>query len=144
MMWQTPIGSKGPLGVVVSKLDVTRLKEPAAWIMLAAGGLDILLTLGRILIGSAGPLGGSGLSFTERAYGHFFSLTSPINVALVLGAVLLVTKVGQPSPKAKPIAYVAAGALAVATVFGALSLVLGLFAGEGHDVHAAQSSIGPW
>ncbi|MFI7450831.1 hypothetical protein ACIBQX_25265 [Nonomuraea sp. NPDC049714] len=115
----------------MSKLDVARLKEPAAWIMLAAGGLDILLTLGRILIGSSGPLGGSGPSFTERAFGHFFSLTSPLNVALVLGAVLLVTKVGRPSPKAKPIAYVAAGALAVATVFGALSLLLGLFAGNG-------------
>ncbi|MFB4288300.1 hypothetical protein ACBI99_11715 [Nonomuraea sp. ATR24] len=108
----------------MSNFDVARLKEPAAWIMLAAGGLDILLTIGRILIGS------SSADFTERAYMHFSGLTSPVITALLLGAVLLLTKVGPPSAKAKPVAYIAAGALAAAAVFGALSLLLGLFAGN--------------
>jgi hypothetical protein len=128
-MWQTPFGLKGPMGVLMSKFDVARLKEPAAWIMLAAGGLDILLTIGRILIGSSTSFGG-GSSFAERAFTQFFGLTSPVTTALLLGSVLLLTKIGEPSPKAKPVAYVAAGFLGAATVFGALSLLIGLFAGN--------------
>ncbi|MEU8104760.1 hypothetical protein AB0C18_13665 [Nonomuraea muscovyensis] len=114
----------------MSKLDVDRLKEPAAWLMVAAGGLSVLLATGRVLIGSSSGIGRS-LSIADRAATNFFSLTSPVTVALLLGAVLLVTKVGQPSPKAKLVTFGAVGGLGLATVFGALSLLLGLFAGRG-------------
>ncbi|MEU8248200.1 hypothetical protein [Nonomuraea sp. NPDC048916] len=112
----------------MSKFDVARLREPAAWLMLAAGGLNVLLAVGRVLIGSSGTIG-ADLSIADRAAAGFGSLTSPVTTALLLGSVLLVTKVGPPSSKAKPITHVATGALGLATVFGALSLLLGLFSG---------------
>ncbi|MER6943294.1 hypothetical protein ABT294_04650 [Nonomuraea sp. NPDC000554] len=115
----------------MSKFDVARLREPAAWIMLSAGGLDVLLRVVQMLVGASnGPYGG-GLSLTERAFSAFSGLTSPVVTALLLGAVLLMTKVGEPSPKAKLITYGAAAGLALATAFGALALLLGLFAGAG-------------
>ncbi|AQZ66605.1 hypothetical protein BKM31_38765 [[Actinomadura] parvosata subsp. kistnae] len=110
----------------MSKFDVARLKEPAAWIMLVAGLLNVVLAIGHILIGSSGTS-----SFTERAVSNFSSLTNPVVTALLLGAVLLVTKVGSPSPKAKPITYGAAVGLLLAAVFGMLALLAGLFAGGG-------------
>jgi hypothetical protein len=128
-MWQTPIGLKGPLGVLVSKFDVARLKEPAAWIMLVTGLVNVLLAIGHVLIGSS-----PSLSFMERAASNFSGLTSPVVTALLLGAVLLVTKVGAPSPKAKPIVYGAAVGLLLGAVFGMLALLLGLFAGSGARV----------
>lgn len=110
----------------MNKFDVARLREPAAWIMLATGGLDILLTLGRLLFGSSGVT-----TITDRAALYFGSLTSPVIAALLLGAVLLLTKVGTPSPQAKVVSYLSAAFLAIATLFGAIALVLGLFAGNG-------------
>ncbi|WP_188191231.1 hypothetical protein [Nonomuraea sp. SYSU D8015] len=110
----------------MSKLDVNRLREPAAWIMLVTGLVNVLLAIGHILIGSS-----PSSSFMDRALSNFSSLTSPVVTALLLGAVLLVTKIGAPSPKAKPIAYGAAVGLLLGAVFGMLALLLGLFAGGG-------------
>ncbi|MFB4266322.1 hypothetical protein [Nonomuraea sp. GTA35] len=110
----------------MSKFDVARLKEPAAWVMLVAGLLNVVLAIGHILIGSSGSS-----SFTERAVSNFSGVTSPVVTALLLGAVLLVTKVGEPSAKAKPITYGAAAGLLLAAVFGMLALLAGLFAGGG-------------
>ncbi|MGW3342804.1 hypothetical protein ACWDA3_05835 [Nonomuraea rubra] len=107
----------------MSKFDVARLKEPGAWVMLVAGVLNVVLAIGHILIGSS--------SFTERAVSNFSGVTSPVVTALLLGAVLLVTKVGEPSAKAKPIVYGAAAGLLLAAVFGMLALLAGLFAGGG-------------
>ncbi|MEV4179495.1 hypothetical protein [Nonomuraea sp. NPDC049709] len=109
----------------MSKLDVARLKEPGAWIMLVAGLMNVVLAIGHILIGS------SGSSFTERAVSNLSNVTSPVVTALLLGAVLLVTKIGEPSPKAKPVTYGAAAGLLLAAVFGMLALLAGLFAGAG-------------
>jgi hypothetical protein len=94
--------------------------------MLVTGLVNVLLTIGRILVGSS-----SGSSFADRAAANFSGLTSPVVTALLLGAVLLVTKAGEPSPKAKPIASVAALGLLLGAVFGMLALVLGLLAGGG-------------
>ncbi|MET8987835.1 hypothetical protein ABZW49_20500 [Nonomuraea wenchangensis] len=110
----------------MSKIDVTRLREPAAWIMLVAGLTSVLLAIGHLLIGSS-----SGSSFTGRAASNFFGLTDPVVTALLLGAVLLVTKIGTPSDKAKAITYGAAVGLLLASLFGMLALLLGLFAGDG-------------
>ncbi|MFI7698143.1 hypothetical protein [Nonomuraea sp. NPDC049480] len=108
----------------MSKLDVARLREPAAWIMLVIGLVNVLLGIGHILIGWT-----AGSSLMDRASSNFSNVTNPVVTALLLGAVLLVTKVGQPSPKGKPIVYVAAGGLLLSAVFGMLALLLGLFAG---------------
>jgi hypothetical protein len=110
----------------MSKVNVARLREPAAWIMLVAGLVNVVLSIGHILLDSSNLYGGG---FAGRAASNFSSLTSPVMTALLLGAVLLVTKVGEPSPKAKPIAYASALGLLLAAVFGMLALVLGLFAG---------------
>ncbi|MEQ4715339.1 hypothetical protein [Nonomuraea sp. B19D2] len=109
----------------MSKFDVARLRDPAAWIMLVAGLLTVLLTMGDILAGS------SGLALTVRAARNALDLTNPVVTALLLGAVLLATKVGEPSPKAKLMMYVSAAGLLLASLFGTLSLLLGLFAGIG-------------
>ncbi|MEV4107684.1 hypothetical protein [Nonomuraea sp. NPDC049695] len=109
----------------MSKIDVARLRDPAAWIMLVAGLLTVLLTMGDILVGS------TGFGLTVRAARNALDLTNPVVTALLLGAVLLVTKVGEPSPKAKPIMYGSAAGLLLISVFGTLSLLLGLFAGIG-------------
>ncbi|MEU4228744.1 hypothetical protein AB0F17_31000 [Nonomuraea sp. NPDC026600] len=116
----------------MSKLDVARLREPAAWLMLAGGGLNILVAIGKVLVSSSGSLPTDlALSFADRAFSNFGSFTSPVTTALLLGSVLLLTKVGTPSPQAKPVAFGAAAMLGIATLFGAITLVLGLFAGNG-------------
>ncbi|MEU7861490.1 hypothetical protein [Nonomuraea sp. NPDC049141] len=116
----------------MSKLDVARLREPAAWLMLAGGGLNILVAIGKVLVSSSGSLSGDlALSFADRAFSNFGNFTSPVTTALLLGSVLLLTKVGTPSPQAKPVAFGAAAMLGIATLFGAITLVLGLFAGNG-------------
>ncbi|MFD1542166.1 hypothetical protein [Nonomuraea guangzhouensis] len=116
----------------MSKLDVTRLREPAAWLMLAGGGLNILVAIGKVLVSSSASLSGElALSFADRAFSNFGNFTSPVTTALLLGSVLLLTKVGPPSPQAKPVAFGAAAMLGIATLFGAITLVLGLFAGNG-------------
>ncbi|WP_219470551.1 hypothetical protein [Nonomuraea rhizosphaerae] len=114
------------MGVVVSKLDVARLREPAAWLMLAAGATNILVSIGRVVVGSSGTTGGSVMTFAERAFANFGNFTNPVTTALLLGAVLLLTKVGPPSPQARAMAYGSGAVLALATVFGAITLVLGV------------------
>lgn len=95
--------------------------------MLAVAAIDVLVALGGLLTG-----GGLGVgSFPARAAIALGSLTSPVNTALVIGAVVLMTKFGQPSPKAKPVTVLAGATLAVATLFGAICLLLGLFSGFG-------------
>ena len=87
----------------MSKIDVARLREPAAWILLVAGLTSVLLAIGHLLVGSA-----SSSSFTGRAVSIFFGLTDRVVTALLLGAVLLVTKIGTPADKAQAITYGAA------------------------------------
>jgi hypothetical protein len=118
------------MGVLVSKLDVARLREPAAWLMLAGGGLNILVAIGKVLVSSSGSVV-ADLSFADRAFSNFANFTSPVTTALLLGSVVLLTKVGTPSSQAKPVAFGAAAMLAIATLFGAITLILGLFAGSG-------------
>ncbi|HUR02427.1 MAG TPA: hypothetical protein VM347_07805 [Nonomuraea sp.] len=116
----------------MSKLDVARLREPAAWLMLAGGGLNILVAIGKVLVSSSSSLSADlSLSFADRAFSNFGNFTSPVTTALLVGSVLLLTKTGPPSPQAKPVAFGATAMLAVATLFGAITLVLGLFAGNG-------------
>ncbi|MEV1246829.1 hypothetical protein [Nonomuraea sp. NPDC049750] len=114
----------------MSKLDVARLREPAAWLMLAGGGLNILVAIGKVLVSSSGSVV-ADLSFADRAFSNFGNFTSPVTTALLLGSVVLLTKVGTPSSQAKPVAFGAAAMLGIATLFGAITLILGLFAGSG-------------
>ncbi|MFG1698357.1 hypothetical protein [Nonomuraea sp. NPDC049309] len=108
----------------MSKLDVARLREPAAWIMLVGGLIRVVLAIGHILVGTSALS-----SFADRAASYQSSVTNPVVTALLLGSVLLVTKIGgEPSPKAKPITYGAVAGLGLAALFGLVAFVGGLFA----------------
>ncbi|WP_245764948.1 hypothetical protein [Nonomuraea jiangxiensis] len=110
----------------MSKFDVARLREPGALVMLVAGLVDVLVLIGHILVSPS-----FSVSTVESARMNLPALVSPVVTALLLGSVLLVTKVGTPSPKAKLITYGAVAGLSLATLFGVISFLLGLFAGGG-------------
>ncbi|WP_214109891.1 hypothetical protein [Acrocarpospora catenulata] len=104
-------------------MEPARLREPAAWIMLAVVSTSVLVGIFRLL------LGGSGAAFGVRAALSLDLLVSPVSAALAVGAVVVCTRFGEPTPKSHLIGLGAAGALAIATLFGAISL-LALLAGS--------------
>ncbi|MFE3447349.1 hypothetical protein ACFXJ8_00320 [Nonomuraea sp. NPDC059194] len=95
--------------------------------MLAVAAGNVLVALLQLLVAESGAV----TSLLVRARLAQGDLTSPVAAALAVGAVVLVTKLGDPTPKAKTIAYGAAGTLAAGTFFGAIALLLGLFSGLG-------------
>lgn len=115
------------MGVVVIRVDAGRLREPAAWIMLAVVSTGVLIGIARLLVGGSAPFGGSEISFGARAAGGL-SLASPLSTAIAVGAVLLVTKFGEPTRRAGAIAWGIAGSLGLAVIFSVISL-LGLLIG---------------
>ncbi|MEU7936546.1 hypothetical protein [Microbispora bryophytorum] len=106
------------------KVDTGRLREPAAWTMLAAVITTVLVSIAHLLIGSS-----SSSTFGVRAATSLYSLVSPVSTALAFGAVLLVAKAGTPTPRARLVALGAAGSLGLSVVFGVIA-VLGVLVGE--------------
>nr|WP_157554015.1 hypothetical protein [Herbidospora sakaeratensis] len=108
-----------------------RLREPAAWLLVAAAGTTVLVGVIRLVFGDSSPLGGAA-EFGIRSVVALSELTSPVTAALVIGAVFLSTRFGgAPTPKSGLITMGGAGTLAVATLFGAISLLGTLFSGLG-------------
>ncbi|MBO4275810.1 hypothetical protein, partial [Microbispora triticiradicis] len=107
------------------KVDTDRLREPAAWTMLAVVITSVLVGVARLLISSS-SLGGT---FGVRAATSLHTLASPLSTALAAGAVLLVAKAGAPTPRARLVALGAAGSLGLGVVFGVIS-VLGVLVGD--------------
>ncbi|WP_248961794.1 hypothetical protein [Sphaerisporangium perillae] len=105
------------------KVEPGRLREPAAWIMLTVVCAQVLVGVERLLIGS-------GLPFGTRSSITLSTLTSPVYVALAVGAIVLVTRFGPPTPRARLVNLIAVVALAVAALFGAISLI-GVLIGGG-------------
>ncbi|GIH63387.1 hypothetical protein Msi02_42040 [Microbispora siamensis] len=112
------------MGVVVLKVDTGRLREPAAWTMLAVVITTVLVSIARMLIGSS-----LSSTFGIRAAASLYSLVSPVSTALAAGAVLLVAKAGAPTPRARLVALGAAGSLGLGMVFGVIA-VLGVLVGD--------------
>ncbi len=112
------------MGVVVLKVDTGRLREPAAWTMLAVVITSVLVSIARMLIGSS-----LSSTFGVRAAASLYSLVSPVSTALAFGAVLLVAKAGAPTPRARLVALGAAGSLGLGIVFGVIG-VLGVLVGD--------------
>ncbi len=81
------------------KLDPVRLREPAAWLLLAAAAMTVLVAVFRLFFSGSSSSGGT-TEFGMRAISGLSTLTSPVNVALAVGAVLLCTKLGAPTPRA--------------------------------------------
>ncbi|WP_182879778.1 hypothetical protein [Microbispora sp. H10949] len=107
------------------KVDTDRLREPAAWTMLAVVITSVLVGVARLLISSS-SLGGT---FGVRAATSLHTLASPLSTALAAGAVLLVAKAGAPTPRARLVALGAAGSLGLGVVFGVIG-VLGVLVGD--------------
>jgi hypothetical protein len=109
----------------VDKDALQRFREPAAWALVGAAGLQLLAGLVTLLFGE--------YKFTYRALseaggpGLFASFTL---AALVVLAVLFVTRGESPSPQAKTIAMMGLGLLGAGLLFGVISLLAGMLAGS--------------
>ena len=106
----------------MNKEAVQRLREPAAWVLLAAAGVHLLA--GIILL-----LGGDG-GFTFRALNETSGgvFTEFAVVALLVLAVLLVTWGDAPSPAARGITMGALGVLGGIALFGVICWLSGMLA----------------
>ncbi|GII53296.1 hypothetical protein Pth03_16850 [Planotetraspora thailandica] len=106
------------MGVDVLKVDIRRLREPAALAIVAAVLIGVLVAAGRLLIGS-----GAGLTFGVRSLGTLGTFASPTNTLLLVVAVLLVTKLGEVTPRAVLVLRGAAAAFGLSLLFGVLALL---------------------
>ncbi|GAA0395950.1 hypothetical protein Acor_48610 [Acrocarpospora corrugata] len=104
------------------KVEPARLREPAAWIMLAVVCPGVLIGVWYFVEALFGGTLG-GLVSTA-----FQTQASATRVALAVGAVVLTTRFGAPTPQSRLIALISVGALALSVVFGLLSGLLMLFA----------------
>jgi hypothetical protein len=121
--------------VLVNKEAVQRLREPAAWVLLAVAGVQLFAGLIELFAGGGDNSGG----FKYRAYGEisdgFFTQVS--TVALVALAVALVTVIGPaPTRQARTIVMGALGVVGGMALFGVVSWLASLlvdsqFAGGG-------------
>ncbi|MFD0887709.1 hypothetical protein ACFQ08_24475, partial [Streptosporangium algeriense] len=105
--------------------EAGRLREPAAWLMIAVASTGVLVGVEQLLFGTS--LGGS---FAFRAATHVSGLTSPVTTALLVGAVLLAGNAGPALARLRLMTQIAVGTLALAALFGTVGLFGGLFAGE--------------
>ncbi|MFF5211357.1 hypothetical protein [Streptosporangium sp. NPDC000396] len=115
------------MGVVVINVEADRLREPAAWLMVAAASAGVLVGIERLLFGVSSSFGSS---FATRAAGYLDELASPVAAALLVGAMLLASHFGPVIGRLKLMAQVASGTLALSTLFGTIGLLGGLFAGR--------------
>src|SRR3954452_1197154 len=110
-------------GFAVFKMDTARLREPASWAMVAVAATGVLIAIARLLISGSALTGGP---FSARASVEFSSFVSPVFAALSVGAIVLATRFGPALSRAPLITLVAAGALAVGTFFGAITLLVAM------------------
>ncbi len=98
----------------MNKEAVQRLREPAAWVLLGAAGLQLLAGLIVLLAG-----GGEASSFKGRAFGEITGglFTSAVTVALVVGAVAVSLWGGPPTKQARTVVMGALGVLGGIALF---------------------------
>ncbi|WP_141581128.1 hypothetical protein [Actinomadura sp. WMMA1423] len=106
----------------MNKEAVQRLREPAAWVLLAAAGVHLLAGIIQLLAG--------GGTFTLRALsqtndGTFIQVAM---VGLVALAVALTTSGATPTPQARTIAMGALGILGGIALFGVIAWLSGMLA----------------
>jgi hypothetical protein len=106
----------------VNKEAVQRLREPAAWVLLAAAGLHLLAGL-ISLLGGDGTFTGRALG--ETAGGTFLQI---VLVGILVLAVLLVTWGETQTPQARTITMGALGVLGGIALFGVISWLSGMLA----------------
>ncbi|GAA3444329.1 hypothetical protein Pve01_25490 [Planomonospora venezuelensis] len=94
--------------------------------MVAAASGSVLVGIERLLFGGSSF---GEASFAVRAAGYLSDLTSPVAVALLVGAVLLAGNLGPAVRRLKPMVYVAVGTLGLSVLFGVIGLLGGVFTG---------------
>src|SRR5256885_4925173 len=110
-----------------------RLRDPAAFALLAYGAISALFNTITFLFGPGEGSGGNGLgssgpSFSDRAAGEVHSLLSPVVVAALVGAVML-AHVSSHVKNVKVITLASLIGLGVVDLFG----LVALFASFGAD-----------
>jgi hypothetical protein len=115
------------MGVVVLKVETGRLREPAALVMLAVAITNILVGLARLLapVGS----GASANSFGLRSAAALKTFASPTFIALIVIAVLLVSRFGERTARAQLVGRIATGTLVLCLLLS-LVTVLGVLFGD--------------
>ena len=113
------------------KDETRRVRQPAAWLLLAGVtislfvGLMALLSDGFAAAANAGtlPVGGAvaGLTFADRAFVASHALTSVPLTAMAVVAVALATHVGEKVRQARKITLVAVILQGIALLFGVLT-----------------------
>ncbi|MFC6080872.1 hypothetical protein [Sphaerisporangium aureirubrum] len=110
------------------KVEPGRLREPAAWIMLALVCAEVLIAVVRLLFTS--------VTFGDWSVYTFTSLTSPVHTALALGAFFLATRFGPPAPRARLIHLGVIGVLGASALIGVVTLFGTLIGGGSIWVNA--------
>jgi hypothetical protein len=106
----------------VNKDALQRLREPAAFALLGAAGLQLLA--GLIFLFSGSSFTANALSET-LGFGFFAGLTTAI---LAAGAVFFAAYGEQPSKQARNVVFGALGVLGFAALFGVICVLSGLVA----------------
>ncbi|WUI00626.1 hypothetical protein OHR68_02065 [Spirillospora sp. NBC_00431] len=106
----------------MNKEAVQRLREPAAWVLVASAGLQLLAGI-ISLLGDDGPFTLSAL--VETRDGMFLQVGT---VGLLVLAVLLVTWGDTPTPQARTITMGALGVLGGVALFGVICWLAGMLA----------------
>jgi hypothetical protein len=115
------------MGVAVLKVETGRLREPAALVMLAVVITNVLVGLARLLI----PVesGASANSFGLRSAAGLKTFASPLFIALVVIAVLLVTRFGERTERAQLVDRIATGVLGLCLLLSLVTVLGVLFGG---------------
>jgi hypothetical protein len=112
---------------------VRRLREPLAWALIAAAGLQIIAGLIMLFSSSSFSL----QSLIEVSSGNV--LTGVVVAGVVVVAVLLVASGERPSPQARTIAMAGLAVLGLAALFGVIAWLAALSAnGEAIGVESAE------
>ncbi|MFS1297719.1 hypothetical protein [Streptosporangium longisporum] len=104
-------------------VEASRLREPAAWLLAAVASAIVLVGIERLLFGGS-TFGDS--SFTARAAAHLSTFTSPVTVALLVGAVLLATRFGPAIARLRPLVLLVTVTLGLCVLFGLIALLGGV------------------
>jgi hypothetical protein len=112
---------------------VQRLREPAAWALIAAAGLQVLAGLILLFNGSSFTL----QALSEVSYGS--TITGVTLGGIVVLAVLLVTRGESPSPQARTIVIAGLAVLGIAIAFGVVTWLASLGAPGGENGTGASA-----
>ncbi|GAA3750973.1 mediator complex subunit 15 domain-containing protein [Salinactinospora qingdaonensis] len=105
---------------------IQRLREPAAWVLLGAVLLRMLA--GLISTFASGAAGAGGAPVATNMLAQREAFFGPVNIGMIVCAVLLVATSQQKSPRTHPIVLTALVVTGVAGLLGGIVLIMGFIA----------------